>query len=189
MPPLFKAHSCATIKEGSARMRTLVLDSTYFPVKIISWQRAIVLVLTGRAEVVLEDQDQVIRSVNHHFKFPKILRLFNRHLQSRGPKFSRQNIFLRDDYTCQYCAQNLPASKLTLDHVKPLSRGGPMTWENIVTSCAPCNGRKGNRTPEEARMALLKVPRPPRWSPLICLRLKETDPQEWFDWFPRLERA
>lgn len=170
-------------------MRTLLLDCTYFPVKIISWQRAIVLVLTGRAEVVLENRDQVIRSVNCHFKLPKILRLFNHHLQSRGPKFSRANIFIRDSFTCQYCSLTTHASKLTLDHVVPLSRGGPTTWENIVTSCAPCNGSKGDRTPKEAGMALLKEPRPPKWSPLICLRLKADDPQEWFDWFPRHDKA
>jgi 5-methylcytosine-specific restriction endonuclease McrA len=165
-------------------LRTLLLDSTYFPVKIVSWQRAMILLLTGRAEVILEYTERRIRSVNQSFTLPKILRLHSRHLSNRAPKFSRLNVFVRDRFTCQYCSLHLPPSQLTLDHVLPASRGGALSWENIVASCAKCNTLKGNRTPSEAKLTLLKVPRPPKWSPTLCLRMKEDDPIEWSAWFP-----
>lgn len=169
-------------------MRTLLLDSTYFPVKIISWQRAMILLLTGRAEMILEYENMAIRTVNQSFSLPKILRLNSRHLSQKTPRFSRFNIFLRDRFTCQYCYQSFHARSLTLDHILPLSRGGPTTWENIVAACAECNTRKGSQTPREAGMQLLKEPRPPKWSPTLCLRIKEDDPEEWFQWLPK-ERA
>ena len=84
-------------------------------------------------------------------------------------KFSRRNVFLRDKFTCQYCAKVLPETQLNLDHVIPRSLGGKTSWENVVCSCVECNRRKGGRTPEQARLRLLRRPMRPRFSPLVNL--------------------
>lgn len=164
--------------------RTLLLDNTFFPVKIISWQRAMILLLTGRAEVVLEYQDIEIHSVNFKINLPKILRLYTKHRSSRNVKFSRQNVFVRDNHTCQYCYQKFRQEVLTIDHVTPVSKGGQTTWENVVASCAGCNTKKGSKSVKEIGFKLLKEPRRPNWSAKMYLRLKDGDPPEWFEWFP-----
>lgn len=94
-------------------------------------------------------------------------------------RLTRRNIFLRDAHTCQYCAKQLPTRDLNLDHVHPRSRGGPMTWENVVCSCRVCNLRKGGRTPPEAGMRLLRRPVRPRWSPVLALAFAPGRPAEW----------
>lgn len=94
-------------------------------------------------------------------------------------RLTRRNIFLRDAHTCQYCAKQLPTRDLNLDHVHPRSRGGPMTWENVVCSCRACNLRKGGRTPPEAGMRLLRRPVRPRWSPVLALAFAPGRPAEW----------
>jgi len=165
-------------------LRTLLLDQTFFPVKIISWQRAMVLILTGRAEVVVEYEDKVIRSVNQNFPLPKILRLNAKHRTQRHVKFTRLNVYLRDKFTCQYCTERFKLKELTFDHVVPVSKGGRTTWKNIVTCCVKCNTKKGDLTLEKANMRLLKRPAPPNWSPYLCLRIRKDDPKEWREWFP-----
>lgn len=165
-------------------MRTLLLDNTYFPVKIVGWQKAMILLLTGRAEVVLDYQNRSIRSVDNVFALPMILKLNRRHQSSKNVRFSRMNVFLRDKCRCQYCAVGLPVKELTFDHIIPQSKGGATNWENIVTCCQSCNTKKGARTPKEAGMRLLKAPRRPNWSANLCLKLKEGDPEEWYDWIP-----
>ena len=82
-------------------------------------------------------------------------------------RFSRLNIYARDRNTCQYCGRRPPRAELNLDHVIPRSRGGVTNWENVVCSCVPCNLKKGGRTPDEARMRLLRHPIRPRWTPFI----------------------
>ena len=81
-------------------------------------------------------------------------------------KFSRHNIYMRDGNRCQYCGKRFSTSELSLDHVVPLSRGGPSNWENIVCACLPCNVRKGNRLPEEAGMKLRRLAGKPKATPL-----------------------
>jgi 5-methylcytosine-specific restriction endonuclease McrA len=165
-------------------MRTLLLDSTFFPVRIISWQKAMILLLTGRAEVVTEYDDKHIRSTSKSFSLPKILRLHNKHHTRRQVKFTRLNVYLRDNYTCQYCYKHFRFSELTFDHVYPASKGGDTSWENIVTCCKKCNSDKGAKLLKETSFKLLNEPIKPKWSPVLCLRLKENDPQEWFQWMP-----
>lgn len=169
-------------------MRTLVLDSTYFPVRIINWQKAMILLFTGRAEIVTEYNDRRVRGVTDTFSLPKILRLYSRHKSDKKVRFSRHNVFWRDAFTCQYCKEKYSSSVLTIDHVLPQSRGGKTSWENVVTACSPCNTKKGNKLPHEANMKLYSKPARPKWSPHICLRLKKDDPEEWFQWF-RLKPA
>ena len=149
----------------------LCLDQTYRPHAIISWQRAICLVLDDRAEVI-EAHDDEIRSVSVAFKRPAVVRLLRFVARAKqGVKFSRINILVRDGYRCQYCAGKFAFGALTYDHVVPRSRGGKTVWENIVTACRACNGRKDSRTPEQAGMRLLRAPVRPASLPLTILRL------------------
>lgn len=139
--------------------RTLILNQGYQPVGACDWQRAICLIFLDKADMVTEYKDWEIRSVNDIFPAPAVLRL--REYSKLGPsyvKFSRENVYMRDDYVCQYCHIKFGPRKLTLDHVKPRSHGGPTTWENITTSCIKCNFAKADRTPKQAGMKLLTVP-------------------------------
>jgi len=152
---------------------TLLLNSTYEPLRVIPWQKAITLLWQGKVEV-LEVYDRDIRGVTISFKLPAVMRLL--HLvrlkdSHRAVKFSRINIFTRDGYTCQYCGHKFRTEDLTFDHVIPIARGGRKTWENIVTACWRCNNRKSGRTPEDAAMRLLKRPVKPRWNPVITITI------------------
>ncbi len=167
------------------RMRTLLLDCNYFPVKIINWQKAMILLLTNRAEVVDEYSDKLIRTVSTSYRLPKVLRLFQRHQLSLNVKFTRINVFFRDQFQCQYCSIKLSATELTFDHIVPVSHSGGTHWENVVTCCKPCNFQKGSKSLKASGMKLLKSPKKPRWSPELCLRLSDDDPIEWWSFYPQ----
>jgi len=141
---------------------TLLLNATFEPIKVVSWQRAMTLWCQGRVEII-ETHDREVRAVTFSFKLPSIVRLlrFVKVKNLHQVKFSRANIYTRDHYTCQYCAQPFEPEELTFDHVVPVAQGGRRSWENIVTSCVSCNRRKDNRTPAQARMTLLHPPRRP----------------------------
>lgn len=143
----------------------LLLNATYEPLSIVSWKKAITLVLLNKAEM-LEPQDREVSSATRAFVLPSVLRLYSRvKVPRRAVQFSRSNVYRRDNFRCQYCERKYPVSSLTFDHVIPRSRGGQTTWENIVTSCEDCNRLKGDRTPAEARMPLASKPKEPRWWP------------------------
>lgn len=165
--------------------RTLLLNATFEPLKIISWQRAITLLTQGKVEVI-DSYDRDIRGVSITFKLPSILRLLKLvkvRRTSREVRFSRANIYQRDRYTCQYCGVKYPAEELTFDHVIPQVQGGQATWENIVTACLACNNKKGGRTPHEAKMRLIRAPHKPRWMPVVTLSLGiRNAPLSWRDY-------
>src|SRR5690606_16624796 len=94
-------------------------------------------------------------------------------------RFTRNNIFLRDHYTCQYCGNKPPHSHLTMDHVHPVVKGGKKTWDNIVTACRVCNVKKGGRTPDEAGMRLKQIPKQPVWLPFMGLNIDFTNSPEY----------
>ena len=143
----------------------LLLNATYEPLSIVSWQKAITLMLLGKAEM-LEPQGRAVHSASSAFELPSVLRLYSRvKVPRRAVQFTRGNVYRRDGHTCQYCVRKYPVSMLTFDHVLPRSRGGQTTWENIVTSCEQCNRSKGDRTPLEAGLTLKSKPREPRWWP------------------------
>jgi 5-methylcytosine-specific restriction endonuclease McrA len=151
----------------------LVLNASFEPLHIVTWQRAIQLLFQGKVEVV-EESDQEVRTVRFTIKVPAVLRLLTYVPLTRKKeivRFSRLNIFLRDQNTCQYCGKQFPKSHLTLDHVIPIVQGGKKCWENIITACKPCNQRKGGRTPQQAEMQLIRKPRQPNWLPAIHLQL------------------
>jgi 5-methylcytosine-specific restriction endonuclease McrA len=148
--------------------QTLLLNQGFEPIKVISWQRAITLLFLGKVEV-LEEYDHDIRSVSLIIKIPAVVRLlraFRRH--ARPVKFSRVNIYARDNYKCQYCGKKAPISELTYDH---------------VTCCYLCNRKKGGRTPHEAGMKLLAQPTQPNWVPAVAIRISlRSIPDAWRDY-------
>ena len=156
-------------------MKTLVLNASYEPVQLIDWQKAVYMIYTDKAEVV-STYDKVVRSVSQAIKLPKVIRLKNYvKLISNltAVRYSRRNILLRDDHTCQYCGKQVVGKDATMDHVVPRSRGGKSTWTNVVTACHRCNNKKDNRTPKEAGMRLLNQPKRPKIANLLKEKLFE----------------
>jgi len=108
-----------------------------------------------------------------------------RSISHRPPfvRFSRENVYLRDGYRCQYCGHAVPAHELTLDHVVPRCEGGETNWTNVVAACGPCNRKKGRETPEEVGMHLLCTPRRPRWLAPKVMALRDAQlPPIWRSW-------
>jgi 5-methylcytosine-specific restriction endonuclease McrA len=138
----------------------LVLNASYEPINVCAARRALVLILKGVASAE-EHVELEIHSSALSMPMPSVIRLLEyRRIPHQSRALSRKNILMRDRYTCQYCQRSLGSSDLTLDHVIPRSRAGETSWENLVACCHPCNNRKGNRTPEEAGLKLLRLPRP-----------------------------
>jgi len=144
--------------------RVLVLNASYEPLQLISVRRALILLLQEKAELV-EAAMQHLRAQSVTYSVPLVIRLV-RYIriprQLRLP-CSRRGVFARDRETCQYCGQQPGRAHLTMDHVIPRSQGGQTTWDNVVTACRDCNHRKGGRTPEQANMTLLSIPRQPQY--------------------------
>lgn len=161
---------------------TLLLNAGFEPLRIVSWQRAFVLVFQQKVEI-LEEYRARIRTVSRVFPVPAVVRLtrwVNLKRQSPIIRFSRSNLYARDNYRCQYCHRFFPEKDLTLDHVVPVVRGGRKTWDNILTACIRCNQRKGDRTPEEAGLKPLARPSAPKWLPGMVgsLRMRSA-PEIW----------
>jgi 5-methylcytosine-specific restriction endonuclease McrA len=160
--------------------RTLLLSPMYEPMTTISWRKAITLLTLGKVEVVEEYSGRSVRSTSIVFRLPSVVRLLNRFRRQRPHvRYSKQNVFARDRWTCQYCGQRRPVSELTVDHVVPRALGGKTAWDNVVTSCMACNSQKANRTPEQARMTLRARPHRPDWVPMMVLRLGGNAPDAW----------
>ena len=157
----------------------LLLNASFEPLKVISWQRAVTLFFSGKVEVV-EEYETSIRSVSLVIRAPAVVRLLNYvKVTRRKPPLSKANILARDDFECQYCRTKLRGGEATLDHVIPRSKGGTTCWNNIVTCCTKCNRKKGGRTPSEARMPLKTTPVQPEWLPVLVIRLHGKIPQTW----------
>lgn len=143
-------------------MRTLLLNPWMSPHKIITWERAVVLVVLNKVDVI-EHYDEEVRAQHFALQTPSIVRLKKSRRSTKNVvRFSRINVYTRDDFRCQYCGDKRSMRELNYDHVIPRVRGGKTTWENIVTSCYACNDKKGSRTPEEAGMKLRKKPLVPK---------------------------
>lgn len=159
--------------------RTLVVDQSYQPIRLVCWQRAMSLVLTRKAEVVEEYQDKIIRTVSKEYALPSIIQLKRNAVRIPRVRLARANIYRRDEWTCVYCRERCTETDLTIDHVLPVSQGGGRSWENLVTACRPCNSTKGARTPEQARMRLHTKPRRPGWDISYFFRVNSDDPRTW----------
>jgi len=163
------------------------LNASYEPLNVCSVRRAHVLVWKGKAEVI-ERLDRPLTTATDTYPWPHVIRLvtYVRVPRSVQRKISRRALFARDGWRCVYCGTT--AGRLTLDHVLPRSRGGESVWENVVTSCAPCNLRKGDKLPHEAAMALGQPPRPP--APVLFIRLAAPKvPEGWEPYLSRFAAA
>jgi 5-methylcytosine-specific restriction endonuclease McrA len=145
-----------------------------------SWQESVTLVYLDKAEA-LEQYDATVSSPSMTIQIPAVVRLKKRVARmKKDVKFSRANVYQRDEHRCQFCGEKKSTRQLTYDHVKPFSRGGKTDWTNIVTACGDCNRRKANRTPEEAGMRLLKQPVKPRALTLSgVFALPRSVPAQW----------
>ena len=161
----------------------LLLNATYETLRVITWQRAIRLLTLGKVEVI-EETDREIRSVSFVIRLPSVVRLLRLIRPRRQPiKFSRQNIYLRDNFRCQYCRARVSSQDINLDHVIPRALGGKTTWENIVTCCIPCNVLKGGHTPEAVGLQLVHRPVKPDRLPGVAIIINmQNAPDSWRDY-------
>ena len=162
--------------EAQTKSKCLLLNSDYTPIRILSWKQAMIIDFRNRdkknppVEIIGYHSNCTVRGTNGQlFPIPSVIRI-NRYfnLYKKTMNFSRKNLFIRDNFLCQYCGKNFPNNQLTYDHVVPKSRYKPnyklsTNWTNIVTSCRSCNARKGNKTPNEAVMNLIKNPYAPKY--------------------------
>lgn len=137
-------------------MRTTILNLDYSIVSVISWQKGLTLLLLDKIQPVEFWEKPVMSAGGDYYYVPKTVMVKKYVKLSRRHTPTKRNIFLRDSYACQYCG--VDDAKMTIDHVFPKSRGGRDTWENLVAACVKCNNKKGNRTPEEAQMRLMRKP-------------------------------
>ena len=197
---------------SSLKTRVLVLNRIWQPVNIVGVPRAVGLLLQDHAQAIhtgdgsfrlmdagqwighSEDeppapQEAAIQTVRMRVRVPKVLllRQYDR-VPVQEVKFTRENLFERDDYRCQYCGNQFEATQLNMDHVIPRDRGGRTSWENIVTSCIRCNSRKANRLPHQAEMHLIRKPERPRWRPFVSSLVGQEFDSDW-DHFISLKRA
>ena len=159
----------------------LVLNQNYQPLNICDARRAIILLCSGKAELLVNGQGR-LHSIGQLFPLPVVIRLmcFVRRPVVKS-RLSRQGVFLRDGYTCQYCGRE--SKELTLDHIEPRSRNGPHVWENVVSACILCNHRKAGRTPSEASMRLIREPKALRPHPYHFF-LVHPILEEWREFMP-----
>jgi 5-methylcytosine-specific restriction endonuclease McrA len=168
--------------------QVLVLNQNYEPLNVCHVHRAFVLVISGKAEVI-EFNAHELRTPTRSYRCPSVIRLL--YLIKRThpvAKLTRKEIFMRDNYTCQYCG--LQTRDLTIDHVIPRHRGGQHHWENLVSACKACNHRKGGRLPEEARMRLQRKPTQPHVSRYywVYQHLQGSYDPNWLKFIPHSER-
>ncbi len=159
-------HEPAALKHFPA----LVLNAdyrplSYFPLSLWPWQEAVKAVFLDRVVVVAE-YDAVVRSPSMSFRLPSVVVLKEYIRPLKQAAFTRFNLFLRDEFSCQYCGAK---HDLTFDHVIPRALGGKTEWENVVAACARCNFRKGARTPEQAGMRLRRMPYRPSPQDLMMI--------------------
>lgn len=178
----------------------LILNRNYAPVRVTSARQAFEMLYQGRAQALTEGyeprdfeewcllgarpEDERIGTTAGWLRVPRLMLLSSYDRVPQAPvRLSRRNVFLRDGYRCQYCLERPASRELNLDHVIPRSRGGRSTWDNLVTSCRPCNLRKGRSLPSECGMEPATAPRRPRWSAAVQL---EIAPRRFAEWEPFL---
>ena len=154
---------------------------SYYPLSLWPWQTSIKAVFLDRVDIV-ESYERQVHSPSLDMQVPSVIALRQYVRPSEFPAFTRFNVFLRDHFACQYCGNE---NTLTFDHVTPRRLGGKTTWENILTACAPCNMKKGGRTPRQASMHIAMKPiRPTSWQ--LQKRGKSYPPnflhETWRDW-------
>lgn len=183
----------------------LVLNKYYTAIRIIDAKRAFSLLYKDNAEAIEQENSQFynygfddwltlsevkalettdhevfVHTPCHSLLIPKVIRLVTYDkIPKREVKFNRKNILARDGNRCQYCGKKFPASKLSIDHIIPKSRGGKTNWSNVITACNPCNTKKGGHLPSEAGMRLISKPEIPKRHPILVDKVKNDRYQSW----------
>lgn len=154
--------------------KVIVLNSNYEFLNFCDWKRALILVNAGKAEI-LKESDKTVKNYSGSFKFvvPYVIKLLKlvRSVYKRKVPWGKRNVFIRDNYTCQYCGTT-DLKNPDLEHVVPKSRGGKNTFENCVTACRPCNRKKADKLPSEVGMFLLKKPVQPTINEFLINKIK-----------------
>lgn len=166
--------------------KVLLLNNEDEPLNIMSWKRAFILLIKGKAEYIskLDQIDDYIKVGEYYI--PKTIKLtYEMAIPELELPFSRENILIRDGYTCQYCGERFSHDELTLDHVFPKSRGGATSWDNIVTCCKHCNQKKADRTPAEADMPLLSEPEVPDFWLFELTQKNQIDERYWGEYYKK----
>lgn len=168
-------------------MKVLALSHTYEPLGLIGWERAITLVCSGKVQT-LSEYEREVRSPTVSFRVPSVV-VFrnNKRGRAKSIRFSRMNVWIRDEGKCQYCLKNVSSQDFTLDHVLPRKLGGTTIWTNVVTCCYLCNQRKGDKSVAQANMRLLRQPVKPQSLPYISEVENYKDypssiPESWKIW-------
>lgn len=154
---------------GVHHMKVLALASNYEPLGVISWIRAVSLIYSNKV-TTLEEYEHEIRSPSVSIKAPAVVLFKNNYIGKKiknSVRFSRKNVWLRDEGKCQYCHKNVTLSNFTIDHVVPKTAGGQTCWDNVVTCCYSCNQRKGNKSLKDSGFILAKIPKKPIRLPYI----------------------
>ncbi len=166
---------------------------SYFPLSLWSWQDSIKAVFLDRVNIIAE-YDSEVRSSSFSMKIPSVIALKKYIPISKKPPFTRFNLFLRDNFSCQYCGNIFTSNDLTFDHVIPKSKGGKTQWENVVAACSKCNLRKSDLLLSEVNMKLIKKPFIPT-NPQLQVTGKKFPPnylhKSWLDyvyWDSELEK-
>ena len=161
--------------------KVLILNQDYRPLTICTVQKGFLLVFLKKAELISKDEDKVLRSISQTFPMPSVVRL-NRFVRMnyKSVELTRQNIFKRDGFQCQYCGDD---DDLTLDHVIPRANQGKSTWKNLVTACKKCNSEKGDTSIEEFPKPLKAVP----FKPSYIMFLRDFSGHNCDDWKPYLQ--
>jgi 5-methylcytosine-specific restriction endonuclease McrA len=184
--------------------KVLVLNRSYLPVHVTIVRRALSLLYQGIAHAVdeqyrtfdfdswadLATEEDTIGLVNRAIRVPRVILLvaYDR-VPRRSVRFSRFNIYARDQNRCQYCGRQFARAELNLDHVVPRSKGGTSVWENVVCSCHRCNRLKGGRTPAEAGMRLIRLSRRPQWTPFMIEAFSLRRYKEWLPFLSAVDAA
>lgn len=189
--------------QSALSQRALVLNRSWFVVSTTTVRQALTLLFKGSARAVCAESYELhsfeswverepgpdspsIATTRRPIPMPEVIVLTRYDsVPTPGTGFSRRGLLQRDRWTCQYCERSMRTGGLTIDHVLPRSRGGGTSWENCVAACAPCNSRKGDRTPEEAGMPLVRQPRRPSLAHVRGTAVGERRPA----WTPFLRRA
>jgi len=171
---------------GDLSMKVLALSANYEPLGVVSWERAITLVFSDKVSVI-EEYDCFVRSPSVEIKIPAVI-VFKKSFMGNkrnSVRFSRKNVWIRDEGKCQYCHVHVSLSTFTIDHVIPKKLGGKTIWDNVVACCYSCNQKKGDKSLKEAGFKLFKVPRKPFKLPYLQeitdgqYNLEKNIPQEW----------
>lgn len=160
--------------------KVLVLNQDFSPISVCTVQRAFLMTFLKKTELIAPANGYTLNSISQQFPMPSVIRLTRYvHVPYKGVALTRQNVFRRDNFSCQYCGYE---KELTLDHVIPRSKGGKSAWNNLVSACKRCNARKGDNTPDEAGIKLRIKP----FRPTYVMFLRDFSGMYHEEWRPYL---